>query len=387
MAREQANAYETAWSQHLLGLLLTKDQPAAAEEWLTAALADSRALSYVYGINSSARGLGGVYAVLGDHARSAALFTEALAGFIRSGHLGERWNTVAALLTLLVAAGRREPAATLLVGIEQARVVVYRIHAPLLDDVRAELAEELTSPRVIARGRALSVDQLLALARRELRALSRPTPATEPTPPKATEHVADAVNELTRVGKLWQVTYAGTSVHLPDLRGIHDLAVLLAEPGRDFPALDLASPSQASPRGAVAQRTAEVVAGGLGVQGDLGDRIDAQARAAYTARIRELQSELDTADAAGDDERGARAQQELDFLISELSGAYGLRGPRRAGDPAEKARSAVTARIRAAVARIRDAHPELGRHLKTSIHTGRFCSYRPDDATVWRVTT
>ena len=67
MAREQANDFETAWSQHLLGLLHTKDQPAAAEEWLTAALADSRALNYFYGINSSARGLGGVYAVLGDH--------------------------------------------------------------------------------------------------------------------------------------------------------------------------------------------------------------------------------------------------------------------------------------------------------------------------------
>ena len=128
------------------------------------------------------------------------------------------------------------------------------------------------------------------------------------------------------------------------------------------------------------------MADGFGVQGDLGDQIDAQARAAYTARIQELQSELDNADAAGDDERGARAQQELDFLISELSAAYGMRGPRRAGDPAEKARSAVTARIRAAIAKIRDAHPELARHLRNSIHTGRFCSYRPDDATRWRVT-
>jgi predicted ATPase len=386
MAREQANVFETAWSQHLLGLLLTKDQPAAAKEWLTAALADSRALNYFYGINSSARGLGGVYAVLGDRPQSAALFAEALTGFIRSGHLGERWNTVAALLPLLVAAGRRESAAALLVGIEEAGAVIYRIHAPLLDEVRAQLAEELDSPRVIARGRALSANQVLALAQQELRALSHPSPASEPTPQTAAEHAADAVHELTRVGKLWQVTYAGSSVHLPDLRGIHDLAVLLAEPDRDFLALDLATPTEVSHRAAVAQRMSEDIADGFGVQGDLGERIDAQARAAYTTRIRELQAELDAADATGDDERAARIQQELDFLLNELSAAYGMRGPRRAGDPAEKARSAVTARIRAAIAKIRDVHPELGRHLKNSIHTGRFCSYRPDEATRWRVT-
>jgi hypothetical protein len=139
-------------------------------------------------------------------------------------------------------------------------------------------------------------------------------------PPQPTEYVAE-VNELTRVGTLWQVSCAGISVHLPDLR--------------DFPALDLATSAPA-------------------------------------ARHRTTR-------------RGARAQQELDFLTGELTAAYGLRGPRRAGDPAEKARSAVTARIRTAIARIGDAHPGLGSHLSGSVRTGRFCSYRPDGATAWRV--
>ena len=62
-----------------------------------------------------------------------------------------------------------------------------------------------------------------------------------------------------------------------------------------------------------------------------------------------------------------------------------MRGPRRAGDPAEKARSAVTARIRAAMTKIREVHPELGRHLEHSIHTGRFCSYQPDPPITWDV--
>jgi hypothetical protein len=188
-----------------------------------------------------------------------------------------------------------------------------------------------TSPDALAErlfAAALGAIELLAAY---LGADRQPVASESPQP---TEYVAE-VNELTRVGTLWQVSCAGISVHLPDLRGIADLAVLLAAPGRDFPALDLATSAPA-------------------------------------ARHRTTR-------------RGARAQQELDFLTGELTAACGLRGPRRAGDPAEKARSAVTARIRTAIARIGDAHPGLGSHLSGSVRTGRFCSYRPDGATAWRV--
>lgn len=239
-------------------------------------------------------------------------------------------------------------------------------------------------PPTEARPATLRSDRLIVLAQQTLRALNQTSPRVVPESTQRTEDVADHVNELTRVGKLWQVRFAGSSVHLPDLRGIGDLAVLLAQPGRDFAALDLATAGQAALRGDV-RRVADTGAAGLGGEGALGDRIDAQARAAYAARIRYLQSELDDADTAGDAERGARAQQEIDFLTSELTAAYGMRGPRRAGDPAEKARSAVTARIRAAITKIGDAHPELGTHLSSSVRTGRFCSYRPANPTAWRV--
>ena len=129
--------------------------------------------------------------------------------------------------------------------------------------------------------------------------------------------------------------------------------------------------------------SAPVTTGDFRAPGDLGEQIDAPARSAYAARIRELQRDLDDADTVGDAERGARAQAELDFLTRELSSAYGLRGPRRTGDPAERARAAVTARIRVALAKIRDAHGDLGRHLDRSIITGRFCGYRPEQPAKW----
>jgi hypothetical protein len=183
-----------------------------------------------------------------------------------------------------------------------------------------------------------------------------------------------------RVGSLWRLTYAGVTSHVPDVKGIRDLASLLAEPGREFPALDLATA-----HGATGPRVAGARQEGLGRPGDLGERLDATARAAYTARIKELQEALDGADAAGDPHRAAAAQEELDFLTAELSAAYGLRGPRRSGDPAEKARAAVTSRIRAAIAKIRAAHPALGEHLGDRVKTGRFCSYQPATPTTWTV--
>ena len=55
------------------------------------------------------------------------------------------------------------------------------------------------------------------------------------------------------------------------------------------------------------------------------------------------------------------------------------------GDPAERARKAVSARVRDAIARIEQQHAELGRHLRDGIVTGRSCCYQPDVAVQWVV--
>jgi hypothetical protein len=62
----------------------------------------------------------------------------------------------------------------------------------------------------------------------------------------------------------------------------------------------------------------------------------------------------------------------------------GLRGrPRRLGSPAERARSAVTWRIRSAIRKIAAAHPRLGRHLDNAVRTGHFCAYQPEQLVGW----
>jgi hypothetical protein len=129
---------------------------------------------------------------------------------------------------------------------------------------------------------------------------------------------------------------------------------------------------------------ASAVPDGLHAPSDTGEVIDAQARAAYRQRLSELEQAAAEADAAADIERSARIAAERDALVEALTGAYGLGGRvRRSGSAAERARTAVTARIRDSIRRIGDAHPDLGRHLARSVRTGTFCVYEPDQPVRW----
>jgi len=78
------------------------------------------------------------------------------------------------------------------------------------------------------------------------------------------------------------------------------------------------------------------------------------------------------------------AQAELDVIVDHLTAALGLRGAgRQAGSTAERARSAVTQRLRATIRRIGQLDGDLGRHLEASVRTGTFCVYRPERPTAW----
>jgi hypothetical protein len=183
----------------------------------------------------------------------------------------------------------------------------------------------------------------------------------------------DGANVFRRAGDTWTLTFAGRSATLRDAKGVRDLAVLLASPGREVAATDLVS------------GPASVAAPGLAALG-ADPVLDDRARAAYRTRLARLDEELAEADTHQDIGRSARLAAERDALIGELAHATGLGGrSRRLGDVTERARSTVTARIRDAIGRIERAHPELGRHLRASIVTGARCSYRPAETVRWSI--
>lgn len=183
------------------------------------------------------------------------------------------------------------------------------------------------------------------------------------------EHVgedlgAGCANAFVRAGDMWQITFGGVAAGVAASKGMDDLAVLLAKPGRDVHCIELA--------------------GAKVEQSETGEVIDAVARRQYEARIRELQLEIDDAEAHNDRGRVEHAQHEFDALVEHLTAAIGLSGrTRTSGGSAERARSTVTHRIRSALRRIGEAHPQAGRHLEGSITTGTFCRYEPQHPVDW----
>jgi tetratricopeptide (TPR) repeat protein len=165
---------------------------------------------------------------------------------------------------------------------------------------------------------------------------------------------------LVRDGEDWLLTAGEERARLRDGRGLHYLRALLAAPGREVRALDLA-------------------AGGAGLApAGAGPVLDAAARGAYRRRLGEVTAALAAADRAGDEAAAARAEAERAALLRELRGAVGLSGRVRDAAPeAERARVNVTRTLRAAIERIADGAPGAAAHLRASVRTGASCRYAP----------
>ena len=165
-----------------------------------------------------------------------------------------------------------------------------------------------------------------------------------------------------REGEYWTIG-GRRRFRLRHSKGLDYVARLIAQPGREIHALDLASD------GATPSRHDRTTLSPL----------DAEARRAYAERIADLETELDRYEAGGDLARASAARDEIEWIRREIAAAYGLGGTARPGPtPAERARQSVTKAIRVVIGRIEEEDQELGRHLDRSIRTGTFCSYDRD---------
>ena len=139
------------------------------------------------------------------------------------------------------------------------------------------------------------------------------------------------------------------------------LAVLVANPRQEILAADLAA-------GLAALGAA---------RGSAHPVLDEVAIAEYRNRLKRLDAELAQREPGDEEDRGA-AQAEREWLVAQLAGAAGFGSRVRSfPDQGERARVAVGKAIRRALARIAEADPILGDHLRQTVHTGVRCSYWP----------
>jgi tetratricopeptide (TPR) repeat protein len=129
-------------------------------------------------------------------------------------------------------------------------------------------------------------------------------------------------NVFRKEGDYWTISFCGSMLRLRDTIGMHYISRLLANPGMDFAAQDLVN---------IAQKTKPKRAG----------------RNTRVARTNESAN-------------GKRHDGDADVVR-------------------ERARLMVTKRIKDVIARIRQSHPDLARHLATHIRTGYTCRYEKAD--------
>ena len=175
-----------------------------------------------------------------------------------------------------------------------------------------------------------------------------PAPATDP------ESIL-----LTREGEVWRVAWAARVVRVRDSRGVQLLAKLVASRGERIHALVLAGDGEVALP-----------------ETDAGEAVDRRAVAAYRARLAMIDDEIASTESGTDARRADRLRRERGMLVEEIARAIGLGGRlRKVGSATERARIAVTRRLKDAVARIAELDEDLGRHLRAEVRTGTYCSY------------
>ncbi|WP_308170189.1 hypothetical protein [Acrocarpospora catenulata] len=183
-------------------------------------------------------------------------------------------------------------------------------------------------------------------------------------PATTTPIKSNDVGRCRRHGRHWQIELGGRTVLVDHSVGMRHLATLIANPGCEIRATDLA----AGP-------------GTAASESDSGQPLlDEQAKRTYKQRLAQLQAEIDELEAQHDLARAEALRAERDWLIDELAAATGMGGRvRRFTGSEERARIAVGKAIRRALSRIAEADPVIGEELRTTVQTGLRCCYRPAD--------
>jgi tetratricopeptide (TPR) repeat protein len=184
---------------------------------------------------------------------------------------------------------------------------------------------------------------------------------------------APATGEFRLLADLRVVTFGGPTATVKDLIGLRYLERLLVNPGREFHVLDLVAVERGTlPTGVIAEGVSNGNDDALPI-------LDEQARAAYRARLAEVDDDINEATLHNDIARIEKAQLDRDYLLAELSHAVGLGGRlRSSGSSVERARTSVTRSIRYALAQLERHHPIAANHLRRTVRTGMYCAYETD---------
>jgi len=178
--------------------------------------------------------------------------------------------------------------------------------------------------------------------------------------------IIDEVAVIDVLNNFVQINYKGESITVKDTKGLRDLLQLIENPGQEIHCLEL-----------------------MGINGEVNAGIevfDTKAKDQLQRRIKELQGAIAEAEEFNDIALASNLSIEYEQLIENMSSALGIGGrTRKVGSSIEKARAAVTLRIRACIKKIKENHEPLAMHLGNAVKTGIVCIYNPEQQVNWQI--
>ena len=347
-ARSASSVITASWAWAVRAWMLVRVDPAAALAEADAAVAEARAIDYPIAIAVDLRSRAFAQLLLGDTAAARATVGELLDDLLDRGALSN--------LRLLA---------------DVTAALAYRCGHPAWESLASTARSLPITTLACSQFEVIPLPEVAAapLARHEVincvRTVLDDTISGRVPPPSDSESPATTASMRSHAD-LCEITFAGRAVSVRMSKGMSDIVRLVEVAGREVHCTDLAD---------VAVE-----------QSSTGEVVDARARREYEDRIRDLQNDIDEAEHDNDYARSYRLQFELDALVDHLAASLGRgKRARRGADNTERARSAVTHRVRATVRQLSRVHPALARHFEHSITTGIYCKYEPEHPVVWVV--
>ncbi len=195
-------------------------------------------------------------------------------------------------------------------------------------------------------------------------------------------------------GATWSVIFRGEEKSIPNSKGVHYIATLLAAPNKEIYCGEL--------HGSISAISLDAMVDGQHLDDDnvpkvsaskskksksisVNSVIDSEALNNYKNCIKTLQDQIEEAEDLCNNEKAAELKQELNTLTKEIGRTVGYRGKVRTEGPTKKARQAVSKNINLTLKAVKNIHPALWKHLDASIKRGEFLVYRPEEDFKWTI--
>lgn len=184
------------------------------------------------------------------------------------------------------------------------------------------------------------------------------------------EQAPKGIHVFQRQGRTWLLVYDGVTSSVVHSVGMSYIAELLAAPEQQ---IDAAGLWRTVSRG-----------GPTRFLGSAAEVVDRKALEAYQAEARDLQEEIQDAEANNDSGRVENLKTDLAMIMTQINGAIGLGGkPRMTSPDLERVRKTVSQGIHRALISIQKDHAPLWKHLRSSLKIGTSLSYQPAGRTHW----